>query len=368
MHVIWALLVTGISTSHVDRSAAQTNVHEMFNQHPLSDQTWNFCQTAHDLNSPRPGEDGNADSAYGFGVDDVLPEPGCDCQTRADCALMAATDAESIDFETDGEPRLYPAPAAPNAMDAMDPCSGYDPSRIPNKKKLQKNELRLWMEDWPQAGDGYWFSFRFKIEGDIDRCGSMRWVGGQFKAHGKDDSPFVAQRFDNGVFHITIEGPRASDGRSDRVMVAQAPGFPDLGSGLQPCKEGEICGETVTCDMSSGTPVPVDCGISGRVTSLGGMLPSIDGGRWIQMDYYLRIAGACDVAHPEDCERMLEVWADGNPIVRVEGRFGVDEAHAGPLNFKVGVYRDRQAGTAGLVIDDFETRYDPHKTWSPEQK
>ena len=271
-------------------------------------------------------------------------------------------------MERDIEPPLYPAPFVPTAVEEVTPCTGYDKTRIPSAKILQKNELRLWMEDWPEASAGYWFSIRFKIEGDIDRCGSMRWVGGQFKAWGKDESPFVAQRFDNGVFHVTIEGPHPTEHRVERVIVAKAPGQPDLGSGLQPCEEGEVCSETVTCDMSTGVPWPDGCGFSGRVTPLGGTLPSIDGGRWIQMDYYLRVAGTCDPSHPADCDRMLEVWADGKPVVRVEGRFGVDEANTGPLNFKVGVYRDLQAGTAGLVVDDFETRYDPKKTWSPLQR
>jgi len=345
------------------------NVEESFDHQPLARRSWNFCQTAAALNTAAPGAGGLPETAYRFGIDTALGTPGpCNCQIRADCLFaFAALLAGGVDRERDIEPPLYPAPG--RLMSAMvDPCRGYDRSRIPARKKLQKNELRLWQEDWPDAEAGYWISLRFRIDGDIDRCGSMRWVGGQFKAWGKDDSPFVAQRFDNAVFHITVEGPHRTEGKVERVIVAKSPGDPDRGSGLQPCENEMTCGETVTCDMTSGMPSPEDCGIAARVTPLGGALPAIDGGRWIEMDYYLRIGGPCDPVRPENCPRLLEVWADKNPVVRVEGRFGVPEAHEGPLNVKVGVYRDLQAGDAGIVVDEFQTRYDPKKSWSPKDR
>lgn len=300
------------------------------------------------------GSPGNL--AYGFGVDDEIGVVPCRCLKRAECPAVVEV--------PDVEPLTYQAPMLPTPLPAGDQCSGYEPSRIPPIRKLQKNELRLWVEDWPQASAGTWFSIRFRIEGEIDHCGSMRWVGGQIKAHGKDESPFIAQRFDNGIFHVTIEGPHRLANRMERVIVAKAPGDPDRGSSLAPWAGSE----TVTCDMSDGTPRPDGCGIAGRVMPLGGALPSIDGGRWIQMDYYVRMRGKCDPKDPENCDRLLEIWADGNPVARVVGRFGVANADEGPLNLKLGIYRDQQAGNASLTVDAFSIRNDPDKLWSPAQR
>ncbi len=83
------------------------------------------------------------------------------------------------------------------------------------------------------------------------------------------------------------------------------------------------------------------------------------------MDYYVRMAGPCDTGNPNNCDRLLEVWAQGKKIVTVKGRFGAEKAHQALLNFKIGVYRDLQAGDAGIVIDHLILRHDPDKKWSP---
>jgi hypothetical protein len=64
----------------------------------------------------------------------------------------------------------------------------------------------------------------------------------------------------------------------------------------------------------------------------------------------------------------LEIWADGYPIARVEGRFGVADADEGLLNIKLGIYRDLQAGNAGLTVEQFSMRHDPEKAWSPAER
>ena len=84
----------------------------------------------------------------------------------------------------------------------------------------QRAELRLHGNLRPDYGEEVWYSFWFKVSGDIQPIGSNRTVIGQWKAP-RDNSPFLAQRFDNGVFHITVQdGP-------NRVTVASAKGNPD---------------------------------------------------------------------------------------------------------------------------------------------
>ena len=84
----------------------------------------------------------------------------------------------------------------------------------------QRAEVRTHGSLRPLHDDEFWHAFSFKASGDIPSTGSIRTVLGQWKAPG-DGSPFLAQRFDNGVFHITIQdGP-------NRRTVASAIGDPD---------------------------------------------------------------------------------------------------------------------------------------------
>ncbi|MBB4113251.1 hypothetical protein FHT80_002573 [Rhizobium sp. BK226] len=84
----------------------------------------------------------------------------------------------------------------------------------------QRAELRTVKKSWPTFGDEVWYSFSFRITGDVPSKGSARSVIGQWKGPG-DGSPMIAQRFDNGVFHITVQD------NDVRRVVAKAEGDPD---------------------------------------------------------------------------------------------------------------------------------------------
>ncbi|MGO7653651.1 hypothetical protein ACC679_01630 [Rhizobium ruizarguesonis] len=73
---------------------------------------------------------------------------------------------------------------------------------------------------WPTFGEEVWYSISFKITGDVPSVGSARSVIGQWRGPG-DSSPMIAQRFDNGVFHIAVQD---NDGRR---VIAKAEGAPD---------------------------------------------------------------------------------------------------------------------------------------------
>ena len=84
---------------------------------------------------------------------------------------------------------------------------------------------------------GHWYAITFRLAGAggdvIPDCGSARWINAQWKydtskaasAAREDEflngSPFLAQRFDNGVLHVTVE-----DGFC-RCLIAKGPGDPD---------------------------------------------------------------------------------------------------------------------------------------------
>ena len=74
-------------------------------------------------------------------------------------------------------------------------------------KPCQRAEIRTHGGLRPNHSDEFWHGLSFRVSGDIATTGSLRTVLGQWKAP-EDQSPFLAQRFDNGVFHITIQdGP-----------------------------------------------------------------------------------------------------------------------------------------------------------------
>ncbi len=224
MRLVTSLVVTftlGILCIYPTETKAEFE--ELFDHHPLQNRKWNFCQTAVTLNEPYMGESGVPETAYRFGIDRKHRLPDCNCGTGV-CSPKSGPTKRVPEEEEDYYEEETPLLLSFKDPKSTGPCIGYDPDRVKrnyvwdkkNKKyvvPIQKNELRLWKDDWPAANLGYWYSFRFKIDETdgngnkdiIDRCGSMRWVGGQFKAYKMDKSPFIAQRFDNGVFHITIE-------------------------------------------------------------------------------------------------------------------------------------------------------------------
>jgi len=124
---------------------------------------------------------------------------------------------------------------------------------------IQRQELRLQKRYTHNANEPHFYSFRFRMPEEIeDRATSIRWVTAQWKQEpvsesyrrqfGRDwaPSPFLAQRFDDGVLHVTVQDEHC------RCMVASAP-YPD-GSVLdwndgraqycastKPREEGQTC-------------------------------------------------------------------------------------------------------------------------------
>ncbi|MGI9401476.1 MAG: heparin lyase I family protein [Rhizobiaceae bacterium] len=70
----------------------------------------------------------------------------------------------------------------------------------PNSSGKYKHELRIANSKRCLFGQEVWYSFSFFVDGEFPEIGSTRWVIGQWKEE-SGASPFLAQRFDNGVFH-----------------------------------------------------------------------------------------------------------------------------------------------------------------------
>ncbi|ACE92284.1 hypothetical protein RHECIAT_CH0003336 [Rhizobium etli CIAT 652] len=103
---------------------------------------------------------------------------------------------------------------------AIDIITKDDDNGLECEDDCQRAELRTAKKFWPAFGDEVWYSFSFKITGEVPSVGSARSVIGQWKGPG-DSSPMIAQRFDNGIFHITVQD------NDVRRVVAKAEGDPD---------------------------------------------------------------------------------------------------------------------------------------------
>ena len=83
--------------------------------------------------------------------------------------------------------------------------------------RCQISEIREALDARVPFGTDVWYGFSFRVEGFGGMTGSTRWQITGWKQEA-DGSPFVAQRFDEGIFHITLESG------TSRVLVATAMG------------------------------------------------------------------------------------------------------------------------------------------------
>jgi len=187
------------------------------------------------------------------------------------------------------------------------------------EEPCQRNELREANQHRLEFGADAWYAFSFRVTGDIPRLAtpgqSARLVLGQWKQT-NGESPFLAQRYDNGVFHITVQ-----DGTC-RKVIAQAPG--DAGEFHEAL--GTSCMTDIELEPPLGTnllPDPYD--------------------QWVDMVY--RVRGDLNG------KGIVEVWANGQFIVRATGSIGHVEGDQ--QYFKYGIYRRCTPGEVTAYIDNF---------------
>ena len=225
----------------------------------------------------------------------------------------------------------------------------------------QRNEIRVVNDQRCRFGEEVWYRFRFRIDGTIPEDGSIRWVIGQWKQE-SGGSPFLAQRFDNGVFHITVQRNR------DRILVTRSNGNPNARSG-RPDQVGFLGHTSKVRRAARGGAAtdPIDPTIDrdpfevfrfqneqrdGSLTDVTvelGADPLLPDPRedWVEMLY--RVRGGVDGTG------FIEIWANGIFKARVTGTIGNDNS-AGPTQyFKFGLYRDihESFGPAHFYLDDF---------------
>jgi hypothetical protein len=342
--------------------AGAAELRDAFDDGRLDKKTWNICQAAY----PRLvgfGRDGDEDQDARFLRMSIDEDRGyidqCKKAAKAGLAeaesnsLTAAVDLlePADDFASDLGVSMYAAPMP----ELAGPCEEGD------NKDYQRSELRLKQKKHlHHFRDPHWYSMRFRFSGDIPPCGSGRWITAQWKYRypkgwpHKDfhANPFLAQRFDNGVLHVTVQNGQC------RCMVASAKGDPDL---KVPPTTPFVAQELFVPPTLEKTD-PLKCFLSSRpadapeeqckrvtitVLTVNGQSPPLlpdPKQDWVTMSY--RVKGG------HEGDGQIDIYANENFIARVVGLIGYPDVEPGLMKFKYGVYRDRLPGTADMDIDD----------------
>jgi hypothetical protein len=196
--------------------------------------------------------------------------------------------------------------------------------------ECQRVELREAERHRVRFGDERWYAFGFRMEGQPPASGSQRWVTAAWKQEA-DGSPFLAQRFDQGVFHITLESGET------RVLLATsriaARTFPQL------LRDG--LGSTIAyiSDQNLYT------GPSNVVLDYGED-PILPDPRKGYVDMLYRVKGGLNG------DGVVEVYANGRFIVRASGTIGVPSAPGARQYLKLGHNRSPMPGTSTIYFDD----------------
>ncbi len=213
----------------------------------------------------------------------------------------------------------------------------------------------LWEEDalHQPFGTEVWYQFAMYIDPSI-ASRHRHLVIGQWKQRG-GNSPFVAQRFRGRTFTITIEQDNRSPARDPgktqcRVVVASE-------RDERPSKLALVAraGAMPSTDPSDADPVqglapaswldrPQGCATDISVQRFGPLPDPF--GRWTVMRYHIKATA--------DGDGLLEVWADGRPIVKVTGRIGfAADRETADQYFKFGPYREPAEGSIYAMLARF---------------
>jgi hypothetical protein len=204
--------------------------------------------------------------------------------------------------------------------------SDFDPAC-----QCQIAEIREAPEQRLLFGHEAWYAFSFRIDGRGPVTGDQRWQIGGWKQE-SDGSPFLAQRFDNGIFHVTLESGNS------RVLVATSEG--EAKSFFAQLRNDILSRFAYVSD-----PARYDGGDD--ITMEYGLDPILPDPRrdWVDMVY--RVKGGLD--H----DGLVEVYANGRFIARATGTIGVFGAEDPTQYFRFGHNRAPMPGTSTIHIDRF---------------
>jgi hypothetical protein len=342
-------------------AAAQSSLKDEFDSRELNWQYWCPCQINMEQAPleflPDPGQGG--DGIIRITVNEAsLGGNVCRYKSPDECRPPAAS--RFVDYDKGGEAAgtksILAQPKAwsgPNLPKPLGPSLLWPLEKKPLKNPycteevmrralaageenlcIQRQELRFQKPYQHEADKPYRYSLRFRMPANIeDRTNSIRWVIAQWKQEPLSDSydsqfqkgggpsPFLAQRFDDGVLHVTVQDEHC------RCKVASAPN-PDGSTDVWRDGPAQYCEWTKPTD--EGKPCQAELQVKYGADPI---LPSALG-QWVEMSYRVE-AGRSGKA-------VIEVYANGQFIVRVTGKIGYEPNPHKPsvIKFKVGHYRD----------------------------
>ncbi|MDW6021501.1 heparin lyase I family protein [Mesorhizobium sp. BAC0120] len=207
---------------------------------------------------------------------------------------------------------------------------------------IQRQELRFQSQYIHAADEPFTYKLRFRMPAVIqDTKNSVRWVIAQWKEEPispvyEDPSPALAQRFDDGVLHVTVQDEDC------RCRVASAP-MPD--GSIWPARPG------VARDCISTRPSdPANTACTANLTVEYGADPVLPSprGAWVDMQYRVQMSRSKAAA--------IEIYANGRFVARVTGKIGYEPAPGKipQVKFKIGHYRDYLPSIDTMDIDRVE--------------
>jgi hypothetical protein len=359
----FARLALIATVAFAEPAAAQVTFSDEFKAPGLNLNLWCPCQInmteAPILFTEDPDEPGDRTARITVDINSL---GGNECRKQAphlECGnLLAAFGLSPYELQT-AKPD-YAEPLGPSLIDGADPVA---PPTIVSVNKycteeilqlaqaageegecIQRQELRLQIQHVHVADQPHLYSLRFRMPAVIeDRTSSTRWVTAQWKQEPLSDaydvlgdgwgpSPFLAQRFDDGVLHVTVQDEHC------RCKIASAPlpsgtvepwsdGTPSYCVSTRPGQEGRLCTPDLTAEYG---PFPV---LESPI------------GNWVDMSYRVQAS--------RSGQAMIEVRQGERFIVRVTGKIGY-EPQAGEeseTKFKVGQYRDYMPFVHAMEID-----------------
>lgn len=211
---------------------------------------------------------------------------------------------------------------------------------------MQRQELRVRGAYVHAADAPYLYVLRFRMPRVIEnQTDSLRWVTAQWKhepvspayeqefgAHWSA-SPFLAQRFDDGVLHVTVQEEHC------RCMVASAP-LPDGSSPAWSNGTPQYCESTRPGAAEGATCTP-------QLQVEYGPAPALSSprGQWVEMRYRVQAN--------RSGQAVIEVFDGTRFIVRVTGKIGYEHPldEISTTKFKVGHYREYMPYRHAMDID-----------------
>jgi hypothetical protein len=204
----------------------------------------------------------------------------------------------------------------------------------------EKERAEIWesFDLGPTFGDDLYYGFSMWIDRDSAPLGDdTRLVIGQWKAP-IDDSPFVAQRFTGGFYHVTLDvdateyNPATAKPYGCKLLLAFEQ---DMAKA-----QGLKLDSPLRCEAKKGAPSNLTPAHPISVERFA-FLPS-PFARWTDLVFHVK--GGRD--------GVVEVFAGGKPIARARGFVGHDGAMGQPQYFKFGPYRDPAPFATTVYLDN----------------